>query len=369
MSMLARLASCAHRIWQTRNLVSVCLYPFSLLTRAFVRIKKRRLRLGRLACFRSPCPVVVVGNIVVGGTGKTPVVVAITRHLQSQGWNPGIISRGYGVKIGKTARHGQGSVSAQWLGDEPSLLARATGAPVCVHPKRVLAARTLLAHYPKVDVLISDDGMQHLRLLRDVEIAVQDQRGIGNGWLLPAGPLRDEAGQLACVDWLITQLAPGHSAPATPQPNITGRSLNLQLRPTQLEFLHDGSQHGWQEWKKNKPAGRLAALAAIGQPQRFFAMLRQEGLELTATRALADHALLKPADFEGLNADYIFITRKDAVKYAASDDKRIVVVDVEAVFSRPEWLDELNAALSPLKALPSDISKQQPGVPHGNAFT
>lgn len=342
MSLSATLSRWAHQVWQTRNPLSVFLYPLSLVTRYVVQRKRARFSTSSNLAYRSPCPVIVVGNIVVGGTGKTPVVVAITRHLQSKGWAPGLISRGYGVHISDhVPRLARGHADAQQIGDEPALLTQATGAPICVHPQRALAAQALLEQYPDVNVIIADDGMQHLALARDIEIAVQDHRGVGNGWLLPAGPLRDQASALSKVDWLITHINPNDQQPDTPHPQQTDRNLRMYLRPYQVHSLHGEQQFDWLEWQAFCQGKSISAVAAIGQPQRFFTMLRQAGLTLTHTRALADHAAIDHSSFVGLHSDYILITRKDAVKYKAGRDPRIYVVEAQAMFSHPNWLDDL----------------------------
>lgn len=346
MSIAATLSRWAHQIWQTRNPISLALYPLSLITRYIVQRKKSRFSTCPSLAFRSSCPVIVVGNIIVGGTGKTPVVVAITRHLQKQGWTPGLISRGYGVSIPeRTPRHAQGNADAALIGDEPALLTRNTGAPISVHPQRALAAQALLEHYPEVNVIIADDGMQHLALARDIQIAVQDQRGVGNGWLLPAGPLRDQATTLSQVDWLITQLSSDTQQPLTPCPSLASRNVRMHLQPYQVQSLQGEQCFSWPEWQAFCQGKTLSAVAAIGQPQRFFSMLEAAGLVLTQTRALADHAAINENSFVGLDTDYILITRKDAVKYAACPNPRLYVVEPQAEFSPANWLDELTQVL------------------------
>src|SRR5690606_15033938 len=155
--------------------------------------------------------------LLVGGTGKTPVVIAVIKSLQARGWTPGVVSRGYGVKIGTEPRSGQGELPAADFGDEPSLIAASTGAAIAVHPQRNLARQALAESFPDVDVVVSDDGLQHLGLSRDVEIIVQDARGIGNGRLLPAGPLREPASKLSEVDFIIdNSIEPKSDPPASP---------------------------------------------------------------------------------------------------------------------------------------------------------
>src|SRR5690606_16068633 len=179
-----------------KGLISTLLSPLSWVARAFIARKRLRYQRKPGLSHQSRLPVIIVGNIYVGGTGKTPVVIALVQSLQARGWRPGVISRGYGAKVGKHARTGQGQLDPALFGDEPALIAQATQVPVAVHPKRALALLELQETYPQVDVIVADDGLQHLALGRDLEIVVQDGRGIGNGRVLPAGPLREPASRL-----------------------------------------------------------------------------------------------------------------------------------------------------------------------------
>ena len=187
------LAGWLHRQWLRRGLWAWVMAPFSLVTYLVLAIRHVSLRTIAAHSPRAPIPVIMVGNLYIGGTGKTPVVIALLEQLRAKGWHPGVISRGYGVQAGADALAGCGSIDAARFGDEPALIARESGVPVSVHPNRRLAWQALLKHYPKTDVIVSDDGLQHATLTRDIELVVQDPRGVGNGWLLPAGPLASVA--------------------------------------------------------------------------------------------------------------------------------------------------------------------------------
>src|SRR5690606_26384190 len=173
------------------------------------------------------------------------------------------------------------------FGDEPALIARATGAPVGVHPTRVLALKRLQRDYPQVDVIIADDGLQHLALGRDLEIVVQDGRGTGNGRVLPAGPLREPARRLEYVDVIISNAQPGEPAPK--RLNARARQLTMQLAPVDITRLTPGTALDWATWRSTHGQQAVSAVAAIGQPDRFFAMLSAAGLQLSQTVALPDH--------------------------------------------------------------------------------
>ncbi|MGK0558979.1 tetraacyldisaccharide 4'-kinase, partial [Bordetella bronchiseptica] len=206
------------RQWRQGGWLSTLLRPLAALTGLVVARKRNAYLTGARAAWRAPVPVVVVGNIYVGGTGKTPVVIEVVRQLQARGWTPGVVSRGYGVDVGAAPRVGQGQLAAADYGDEPALIARATGAAIAVHPHRPRAVQALLRAHPGVDVVVSDDGLQHLALARDVEIVVQDERGVGNGRLLPAGPLREPAQRLADVDAIVTNAGRPRAAAAPRRP-------------------------------------------------------------------------------------------------------------------------------------------------------
>jgi len=328
-------------LWQAKGAISTALLPLSWLYGAVLRLRRWcYTRLPPAVPTPRP-PIIVVGNLVVGGTGKTPVVIALAVELSQLGWRPGIISRGYGVRIGAAARTGCGELDAARFGDEPALIARQTRCPIAVHPKRLRALQALLAQYPEVDCVIADDGLQHLALPRDVTVIVQDARGVGNGRLLPAGPLREPARRLADAQVLMSnvmarnvveaRVAKAAQEQAMQQyvPTLPGYHAVMWLAPVSVTRLADGLNMDWQDWCEQHREKKVAALAGIGQPERFFAMLREHGQALSHTRALADHAALNAAKLQGLDdAHAILITDKDAIKLAQDIDQRLWSVQV-----------------------------------------
>ncbi|QKQ46711.1 MULTISPECIES: tetraacyldisaccharide 4'-kinase [Achromobacter] len=330
------------RQWQRGGWLSTLLRPLSGLTAWAVARKRKAYLDGARPAYRAPVPVVVIGNVYVGGTGKTPMVIATVEGLRARGYTPGVVSRGYGVKVGPRARVGTGALEAARYGDEPALIARATGAPVSVHPKRALAAQALLQAHPDVDVIVSDDGLQHLALARDVEIVVQDERGVGNGRLLPAGPLREPAARLLEVDAVVTNVGtPGGRA----QPACAGgrpRQVRMWLEPGQARQIEGGATRPLADFAAQP---RVAAAAGIGNPERFFATLRAAGIAPQPALALPDHHDYAESPFKALAADAILVTSKDAIKCAALGDARLWEVPVRAGFSDPELFDWLAQAL------------------------
>lgn len=278
------------RAWLGRGPLACALLPVSVLYRSLGALYRRRQRPERL-----PVPVVVVGNVVAGGAGKTPVVLALLQHLQERGITAGVVSRGYG-RSSTGCREVRPQDDAAQVGDEPLLVRRKSGAPVFVAARRADAGRALLQAYPGTQVIVSDDGLQHHALARDIEICVFDARGVGNGWLLPAGPLREPWPRP--VDLVLT-----HGDP----PGIAGFGLQRRLAPEAVRA--DGTRRPLAELA----AAPLHALAGIARPDAFFAMLRAAGLTLASTRALPDHH--DHRDAAGLPADAPLVcTEKDAVK-------------------------------------------------------
>lgn len=344
------LAQFAHRVWQRKGLISTLLLPLSWLVVAAVLIKRRRHT--HIAAYPTyGVPVIVVGNIMVGGTGKTPVVIALVNALKALGRRPGVISRGYGVKLPHhQARVGKGVLDPKLFGDEPTLIAEATGAPIAVHPKRRLALQSLVETYPNVDIVVSDDGLQHLALPRDIEIVVQDERGLGNERVLPAGPLREPASRLNNVDLIVL-----HQSGPTPQEGslpethgVTPRAsatkvarVRMRLQPTSCTQISTGQVVPWPEWVKEHRERGLGAVAAIGQPQRFFGLLKQQGLDPDPAIALPDHSPDIASSVQKVNQAVILVTDKDAVKLQGTTDSRLWSVQVAPRFSDPHWVQTL----------------------------
>jgi tetraacyldisaccharide 4'-kinase len=296
------LGNALTRIWLQRGWRAWLLWPLSLLYGMLVCLRKTLYRLGWLASERLPVPVVVVGNVVAGGAGKTPVVMAIVQHLLAQHIRVGVISRGYG-RLGRECLEVLPNCAVQDVGDEPALIQRRTSAPVFVATRRVEAGRALLASYPQTQVLICDDGLQHLQLQRDFEIGVFDDRGVGNGFLLPAGPLREPWPRK--LDLLL------HTGQ---NPAFAGLRAKRALANHALRS--DGSRVPLNELKIGKP---LLALAAIAQPDAFFAMLRALGLPLANTVALPDHDDFSRWAGNADGAYTVLCTEKDAVKLWVKD--------------------------------------------------
>ncbi|NYT66015.1 tetraacyldisaccharide 4'-kinase [Alcaligenaceae bacterium] len=354
MSFNARLAQVAHNIWQRKGWASTLLLPLAWLTAVFVRRKTARYLAHPQDVFHSHLPVVVVGNIYVGGTGKTPVVMALVQALQKYGWHPGVISRGYGVAASGKALVGNGALNPQVFGDEPTLISKTTSAPVAVHPNRPRALQALLQAHPTVDVVIADDGLQHLALGRDLEILVQDGRGTGNGRLLPAGPLRESVEKLQHVDVVINNLQADDviSLPTTAKP----LHVVMRLQAVRAVNLVSGQDMAWADWLAQHRQDSISAVAAIGQPQRFFTMLQAQGLQLTDTVALPDHYAYVSSPFTVLQSSTILITAKDAVKCMNFSDPRLWAVHIEPVFSVPCWLESVHQRLLTVAATKASMA-------------
>ena len=266
-------------------------------------MRRALYRAGMLYRGRMPVPVVVVGNILVGGTGKTPLVIHLALDLRARGRHPGIVSRGYRGN-GAHTHEVTAASDPGVVGDEPLLLARRTECPVFVGRDRLAAARNLLATYPQCDLLIADDGLQHYRLERDVEIALVDGRGMMNGWALPAGPLREPVSRLGMVDALVL-----NGTAVSPAPTFAGTTFAMTLLGERFYRLDESmTSCGAADL-----AGKiLHAVAGIGSPPRFFDQLTAMGLNFSA-HPFADHHDFS-ADEMQFAGDAILTTEKDAVK-------------------------------------------------------
>ena len=307
--------------WDNYNAVSIAAWPLSWLFRLLAWLRRFAYRIGLFQQHKLPVPVIIVGNISVGGTGKTPLVIWLAAHLKALGYNPGIVARGYGVQIGDTPRQVDAHGSAKEVGDEPLLIARRTGCPVFVSPDRVAAAHALLEQ-SHCDVIISDDGMQHYALGRDIEIAVVDAvQRFGNGFCLPAGPLREPPSRLANVDLVIVN---GMAKPNEISMHVTiGKVTNL----SNPELTCDLAEFSGEQ---------IHAVAGIGNPQRFFQLLKDHGLRVIE-RAFPDHHLFVETDITPDDKLPVFMTEKDAVKcrhFAQPQHWYLPIdVDVDSAFS------------------------------------
>ncbi len=320
------------RHWYRLSALSLALWPLSLVYRALVALRRSAYRSGVLSAVRLPVPVIVVGNIVVGGTGKTPLVLALAAMLQRSGRKPGIVSRGYrGSAPASMAVDAHNS--ADLVGDEPLLLARDSGCPVWIGRERATAALGLLAAHPECDVLILDDGLQHYRLARDIEIAVEDERGNGNGLLLPAGPLREPAARR--VDARVVNSAPAGNHESSFRMDLQGDTFFSLQQPT-VGIVAAAL------------AGRkLHAVAGIGNPQRFFDHLARLGLK-TVNHPFPDHHAYAAGELDFAGCEALLMTGKDAVKCEAFARAHWYALRVEAELA-PAFFDYILAKLNGLK--------------------
>jgi tetraacyldisaccharide 4'-kinase len=311
-----------------RGFLAWMLWPVSLVFSMLVASRRALYAAGVLKADRLPVTVIVVGNIFVGGTGKTPFTIWLVESLRRAGYVPGVISRGYGVHnaVPQTVHPGS---RPDDVGDEPVLIATRAKCPVVVGRKRVAAAEALLQAHPEVNLIVSDDGLQHYALARDLEIVLCDARGNGNGWLLPAGPLREAASRRRDFTVVNAEQLP---------PGIAPDAVRMQLIGEVAELLSDRLQsialRAIPEIQTaNGHALRIVAAAGIGNPARFFTMLRGAGL-VFEEMPLPDHYDFAVNPFEQVQADLILITEKDAVKCSRIDalrnDPRIRVVPVTA---------------------------------------
>lgn len=330
--------------WTKRAGLARLLWPLSLVFRCLAWLRRTLYQNGILKTRRVDAITIVVGNVIAGGAGKTPTVIALVQHLTARGLNVGVVSRGYGRKEGLNCVEVVDDSNPTDVGDEPLLIRRTTQVPVFVGPTRFEAATTLLARHPQIDVIVCDDGLQHYGLYRDLEVCVFDDRGCGNGWHLPAGPLRENwprrivarVGQ--SPDHLLVLHTGSHPAFAgfTARRSLAPFAVKRDGMRIPLESLHAPDA---------KP---VMALAGIAQPEKFFAMLRALPLPLSKTLSLPDHYNFD-SDIVIDGGGYSLIcTEKDAVKlWPWVPDALAVplVFEPEAAF-----FGALDAALAPLLA-------------------
>ncbi len=319
-----RLERCVETLWYGKTAYALLLQPFAAIFGVLVAARVGAYRRGWLHQERIPAPVIVVGNITAGGTGKTPVVAWLAHKLAEAGLKPGVVSRGYGGRSGRDPVMVAGATSVREVGDEALVLARQTGVPICVGADRVAAARHLLAN-TSVNVIIADDGLQHYRLARDLEIAVVDgRRGIGNGRMLPAGPLREPACRLAQVDVVLVNGAETVS--------IGGFSTGngFELLPGAAVSLDGSVRRGLERFC----GMRVWAVAGIGNPLQFIEMLKTFAIDPEPV-AVADHGVVSLRALRNQQPWPVLMTEKDAVKYLDDPTEDIWYVPVDVQMSAP----------------------------------
>ena len=315
-------------LWYGDGAVAVLLQPLAGLYGVAVGARRSAYAHGWLRSQTVGKPVIVVGNLTVGGTGKTPLVAWLAAQLRAQELKVGIVSRGYG-RSGGALSHVQPEADWRTVGDEPLLLSRVTGCPTVVAVDRVAGARALVEQ--GVDIVLADDGLQHLRLARDCEIVVVDGvRGLGNGRLLPAGPLREPAARLGTADAVVFNGAPDHPSVMIVRPALQSPAVEMTLAPGDARSVSNDATTRQLESFRGQT---VHAVAGIGHPPRFFRSLQARGIEIIA-HAFADHHPFEPADLEFGDGVPVLMTAKDAVKCRAFANTSLLwYVPVAAQFS------------------------------------
>ena len=321
--------------WQSRGAIACMLWPVSMLYRLIISLRRLAYRHGLKKVQPVTLPVVVVGNLSVGGTGKTPLCAWLVNQFEQAGWKPGIVSRGYGGERHNTPHMITAVDTATSVGDEPLMLFEQTGVPVCVCVKRALAVEQMTAD-ADVDIIFADDGLQHLAMARMAEVVVIDgRRGFGNRWMLPAGPLREPLSRLSKADLVAVQTAElphasiGSLIGVHQDPQLNGFSLMI----SSAIALVDGHSRALEEFK-NQP---VVAMAGIGHPVRFFDALCAKGL-LVHAEARPDHHVFTLADFSAHATLPVLVTSKDAVKLKQLSNLPANVYEVPVVTTVNETL-------------------------------
>ncbi|WP_027856988.1 tetraacyldisaccharide 4'-kinase [Marinobacterium jannaschii] len=316
--------------WYSDRSAPCWLLPLERLYRYLAERRKQAYLSGKKQSWKAPVPVLVVGNISVGGTGKTPLTLWLVQWLRGQGYSPGIVSRGYGASPPGYPYEVTAASPAPEAGDEPLMMVQRTGCPLVIDPDRPAAVRYLLQHHA-CDLIISDDGLQHYALGRDIEIAVIDgERGLGNGRCMPAGPLREPETRLHSVDLVIQNGGdPGRFAPY--RFNLVPESLHAPDRSKSMPLA-------------DLAGGRIHAVAGIGHPQRFFNTLRTAGLEVIE-HAFPDHHPFTMSDLAFGDRLPVVMTEKDAVKVSSGAYDNVWFLEVEAL-PDPAFSDALATKLN-----------------------
>ena len=321
--------------WYQGHPALLLLRPLEWLYRAVVQRKRQRFLAGQSPSYRAPVPVIVVGNITVGGTGKTPLILYLIDHCRARGLRVGVVSRGYGAQPPSVPWRVTAEQSADEAGDEPLLLVQRSGVALMIDPDRARAVQALLSAEP-LDLILCDDGLQHYRLARDLELVLIDAvRGLGNGRCLPAGPLREPQARLQSVDAVLFNGASADSA----------EGFGFTLQPTALVNVASGER---QSLGVFAPGQAVHAVAGIGNPQRFFRTLEALNWRPIA-HAFADHATYSAASLEFSPSLPLLMTEKDAVKCRAfaQPDWWYLAVDAQPSPAFSAWLDgQLDSLLS-----------------------
>ncbi len=315
-----RVVSWFEREWTQKSIWQCVLLPVAWLFRCVSGVRRLGFRREWLKSESLPVPVIVVGNITIGGSGKTPLVIWLVEHLRAAGYVPGVISRGYGGTERGPFEVGPLS-DARQVGDEPVLIAMRTEVPVFIGRDRVDVGRALLTAYPDCDLIVSDDGLQHYQLRRILEIAVVDgEAGFGNDRLLPAGPLREPVSRLASVDFVVINEANNDRARTCAQLSYPGTLPAQPMAPGHPVFMrlsghvfYNVKDPDWHVLSGDLRGQTLHAVAGIGRPQRFFDHLRNLGLSVVE-HPFPDHHPFGEKDFEFGADAVILMTEKDAVK-------------------------------------------------------
>ena len=329
-----------HRIWYEGGWAYRALLPLAGIYWLLLALRRVLYSVGILGRHRAPVPVIIVGNITAGGTGKTPVTIWLAAELKARGFSPGIVSRGYGGSGSSTSMRVDSASSPTVVGDEPVLIAKRTGCPVVVDANRVRATQMLADD--GADVIIADDGLQHYRLERTYEICVIDgSRGLGNRLLIPAGPLRETVARLAEVDQVLVNGRLGDKVEHLT--TVEQNAIEFQLVATEVTRL-DGSL--------TRPIERFSGstvhgVAAIGNPRRFFDLLRAHGMQVIE-HAFPDHAQLSRQDLRFGDDFDVLMTEKDAVKLADLGGDRFwsvpVALEIDPVLAGP-WVEQIESRL------------------------